>query len=266
MPEERTAAQIFEELKETKKKVTIDDKEYYLAEGDLLMDETELMTYAYHLEALGKGDKDVLAVERRGLVGIVEEDRVVRWAKGLMLSYAVLKDTFATEEQYEDVVTWLEQATGDWENVCGVNYTHLSAWDDGDGPGEDEPLFVVMGYDSEGAWIALSFFPNHPPYRRHLLLDPSFFLNHGYSKVGVLRHELGHMLGWRHEHIRSGAPAICPDEDMGDAIVWGEYDATSVMHYFCGGMGTKEMEISELDAEYARAVYGPPDHEMRYFT
>ena len=94
--------------------------------------------------------------------------------------------------------------------------------------------------------------------RRRLLVFPEYWKS-PYHKVGVLRHELGHILGFRHEHIRSGAPPSCPD----DEAAWGavpitEYDPRSVMHYFCGGKGSHELEITDVDRAGAVAWYGPP--------
>jgi hypothetical protein len=40
--------------------------------------------------------------------------------------------------------------------------------------------------------------------------------------------------------------------------VLSKYDPTSVMHYFCGGLGTNELKISALDRKGAQQVYGPP--------
>jgi hypothetical protein len=106
-------------------------------------------------------------------------------------------------------------------------------------------------------FIAAAFFPNDPINRRRVLIDPSYFTT-TFNQVGVLRHELGHVLGFRHEHIRSGAPAACPDEDPGRVIDLTQYDPRSVMHYFCGGVGSRELAISDLDREGSQRVYGPP--------
>jgi hypothetical protein len=76
---------------------------------------------------------------------------------------------------------------------------------------------------------------------------------------------LGHVLGFRHEHIRSGAPADCPQEGTSDAINLTEYDPRSVMHYFCGGIGTQEMKLTEVDRQGAQAVYGPPQDKFQFF-
>jgi hypothetical protein len=131
-------------------------------------------------------------------------------------------------------------------------------------PNEIDPqlVFTVRHIDAGGVFIAAGFFPTQPPARRRLQIDPSYFAaDLEYDSVGVLRHELGHVLGFRHEQIRSGAPATCPDEDTEGVVELGQYDPTSVMHYFCGGVGSKQMDISALDRAGAQLVYGPPTRE-----
>ena len=113
--------------------------------------------------------------------------------------------------------------------------------------------------DVNGQFIASAFFPNDPPDRRRILIDPSYFDPQlGFDQVGVLRHELGHVLGFRHEHIRSGAPPDCPDEDVTGTLDLTQYDPKSVMHYFCGDLGSKTLEITDVDRIGAQRVYGLP--------
>jgi hypothetical protein len=82
----------------------------------------------------------------------------------------------------------------------------------------------------------------------------------------VLRHELGHVLGFRHEHIRDEAPLGCPEDDIGTKQTSNltPFDRYSVMHYLCGGAGSKELNITDFDRRGARSLYGPPDSEVEY--
>ncbi|MEZ4735654.1 MAG: hypothetical protein R3E79_51850 [Caldilineaceae bacterium] len=261
----QTADQLFEELKQTKRQVVLDGKTYYRVEGDLLLSERRLLEYAVYRanELADERPED----EKQRLVAIVDDDnRIVRWAKGLILTYSVSKAGF-TDAQYQTVVRHMRAATAAWEAVCGVNFAHLAAFDDGSQPHTPGPLFIVRGVDTGGEVIAAAFFPNDPPDERRIIIDPVFFAPElEFNPVGVLRHELGHVLGFRHEHIRPDAPPICPSEPLGHTINLTLYDPQSVMHYFCGDVGSKELILTDLDRQAARALYGPPDHEVTYVT
>ncbi|MFZ2360599.1 MAG: matrixin family metalloprotease [Anaerolineae bacterium] len=269
MPQPRSASEIFEELKQTKHKITIDALDYYLVEGDLRLDENQLLLYAFELaEQEQRKAGGASGEQREPLVGIVDDEgRIVRWKKGLVLTYNVLRSSFASDAQYQTVVQAMRVATADWEAACGVNFKHLGELDGGVAPGSQAPLFRVRQFNAGGRFIAMAFFPDEPLDRREVIIDPSFFApTLRFDRAGVLRHELGHVLGFRHEHILSEAPAICPDEALGNIIQLSDYDPRSVMHYFCGGadFGTRDLKITDVDRTAARKVYGPPDSEVHY--
>lgn len=124
-------------------------------------------------------------------------------------------------------------------------------------------LFVVRYLNQPGTMIASAFFPNDPPSRRRVFIFPSY-AGTSFDKVGVLRHELGHVLGFRHEHIRSEAPAVCQGEDTGFTLSLSNYDPHSVMHYLCGGAGNPGLTITDIDRISAQQVYGPPLTEFSF--
>ncbi|MBI3959818.1 MAG: hypothetical protein HY328_13490 [Chloroflexi bacterium] len=260
----RTADELFQHFKEvqyTDKWVEIDDVRYYVVEADLLLNEDQLWDYALQRAALEAAGATAVPEEMQGLVGIRNaQNRVVRWRAGKVLTYAIFKDSFLPT-QYPQVVTAMQQATGDWEAVCGVDFEHLAHLDAG-GPGvsSEAPLFWVRGVNTGGQVIAAAFFPNDPPSERRVIIDPIFFSpNLSFSPEGVLRHELGHVLGFRHEHIRSGAPPDCPGENLSYTFELTPYDPTSVMHYLCGQKGNLALTITAVDRAGAIAVYGPPN-------
>lgn len=266
------------QLKRDAGQITLGDglPQLYVVEGDLLLDEDELQFYALQKEAQQQARRlgavppsDLDGSE--ALVAVSAAGKVVRWPPGMVLKYCVLKDTFLSTKDYDLARRSMKAATEAWQDTCGVEFEHVPELDshpdpttrpDEIGPGI---VFSVRHFDSQGKFIASAFFPTQPPVRRRVLIDPSFFAKDlRFSRVGVLRHELGHVLGFRHEHIRSGAPAVCPDEVGTDTIDLTEYDPRSVMHYFCGGVGTKELAISELDRLGAQKVYGPPFESLMF--
>lgn len=94
--------------------------------------------------------------------------------------------------------------------------------------------------------------------------------NDGQTPRGVLLHELGHILGFRHEHPWapdqggcSEAPVVA-ELDLGARRLTDDHDddgwdRSSVMQYpGCGGEAGRDFSLSELDGVGARSVYGMP--------
>jgi len=256
----------FSTLKSKLRKTVVDGQTFYIAEGDLLLDEDQLGVYAAQKDALeevrisGLGLSEMVSAQ---LVGITAPDgRTVRWEANKVLTYCVLRKTFSSAESYQLVVANMQKATSDWQKTCAIKFQYLRQFDNSNSVRPTGVLFPVRQIDAQGDYIAAAFFPNDPTDRRKLLVDPSYFApNMGFDLVGVLRHELGHVLGFRHEHIRSGAPAVCPRESLNDTIDLTKYDPKSVMHYFCGGVGSRELAITEIDREGSQRIYGAPPND-----
>jgi len=262
-PQGRAAAasEFFKRAKEKAHRVKLGAAEYYVLEGDLVLDEVQLAQYALQRD---KGETDPPVAEsevpggRARLLGITREGKKLRWKPGLVLTFYVAKESFPTQDAYLTARESVRTAVEDWMAVCGVQFQYLPQLDADPEARPGSAIFSVMHYDSGGRFIASAFFPDDPPERRIVLIDPSFYGNTGFDNVGVLRHELGHVLGFRHEHIRSDAPPGCPGEPLYDTIDLTQYDPKSVMHYFCSGAGSRSLAITELDRQGAQSLYGLP--------
>jgi hypothetical protein len=261
-------SELYALLKTKLNKIEVEGETFYVVEGDTLLDDEQLKIYADVREkenavraAAKKADAQGFGTARlevsHGLVAMTRDGKVVRWAPGTVLTYRVARATFPSKAQYDLVVKNLKLATGEWERTCGINFEHKAELDAKPGTDRAGCVFVAYHYDIGGTVIASAFFPVDPPERRRVLIDPSYFTT-SFDRVGVLRHELGHVLGFRHEHVRNEAPPVCPNEPLWDTQVLSAYDPKSVMHYFCGGVGSHDLKITDLDRKGARMVYGPP--------
>jgi hypothetical protein len=251
----------FKNAKEKAYRVKIGPVEYYVLEGDLVLDEMQLARYALSQD---NPDADSVVAERETgggklrLLGIARDNKMVRWKPGLALTFFVAKESFPTQDKYEIARDSVRAAVDDWMATCGIQFQYVARLDANPAARQGAAIFSVMHYDARGRFIAAAFFPDDPPERRVVLIDPSFYSDTGFDNVGVLRHELGHVLGFRHEHIRSGAPPGCPGEPLYDTIDLSQYDPKSVMHYFCSGAGSRSLDITELDRQGAQRLYGLP--------
>jgi hypothetical protein len=252
--------------------ILVDDEKFTVVEGDLVLDvdqkslwqdaqDARKAAFASQSMLEAVGFKELAVNEANSasatLVGIVQDGKLVRWSPTTVLTYCVLQHTFPRQEWYEEIVTNMQLATQAWEAICGVRFAYRPELDASNSVRPEGVLFPVRYIGAGGAFIAASFFPNDPVNRRRVLIDPSYFTT-TFDHVGVLRHELGHVIGFRHEHIRSGAPAVCPHEDTTGTINLTDYDPKSVMHYFCGNVGSRKLDITQVDTMGAQKLYGPP--------
>ncbi len=220
----------------------------YVVEGDIAVTRDELEEYllSFASGATPTGANPELLVNlHEGETDFYEtpEERI--------LNYTVDRASFADAARFDEVVALMDGATADWEQTCpecGIDFRRQDAE-----AITNDTSFVVEFRNVGGAFIARAFFPHHQGTRRRLTIDPSFFTT-GFDKQGVLRHELGHVLGYRHGHI-GGIPG-CFNEG-GEWRPLTEYDPKSVMHYFCGGGGTLALAISDIDREGHRRLYVP---------
>lgn len=247
--------------------LALDGKEWTILEGDLPLDEIELHLYARkRLEAQQADQEDIEPFAGRPLMAKVDENgSFMRWRRGLTLSYTILKQTFETAAAYEAVVRAMDLATADWQALCNVHFAYRPEFDELD-DAPQEILFTVRYHqlDPGKSTIARAFFPDYDEEDRIVYIFPKWYTT-SFDRVGIMRHELGHVLGFRHEHIREEAPYGCPDEALHNAVALGLYDPQSVMHYPCAGLGTTSLAFTDFDRQGSWMVYGAPDEKCIFF-
>ncbi|MES2666517.1 MAG: matrixin family metalloprotease [Pseudomonadota bacterium] len=185
-------------------------------------------------------------------------DAVWNGAERLNLAYCVSP---AFGARYPEMVESLAAAAAAWESAADVDFIHVMAADATCQPGRADLVFDVRPVNAGGTFLAAAFFPNDPAPARSLVVDPSAFAisatrqRDGMTLTGILRHELGHVLGGRHEHTRPEAGTCFEDADWRPVT---RYDAFSVMHYpQCNGLADWSLTLTSLDRQGIACLYGP---------
>ncbi len=187
-----------------------------------------------------------LIVDRRG-------NADSRWsdAQKRNLTYCISND-FGNRKQA--VIAALDGATQNgWEVAADIDFIYDASQDGNCTPFNNNVLFNVQP-TSGAPYLARAFFPGQSRQTRNIVIDSSAFFS-GWSLQSVLAHELGHTLGFRHEHTRPEAGA-CYEDNRWRPLT--QYDAASIMHYpQCNG-ASNSLSFSQSDFAGAASLYGAP--------
>ena len=182
------------------------------------------------------------------------QDAVWNSTQKKQLTYCV-STAFGT--RHATVAMAMQNAVGAWSEVADVAFVYVATQDGSCTATNHNVVFDVRPVNVNGQYLARAFFPNEPRPARNVLIDESAFeLTPGgnLTLVGILRHELGHTLGWRHEHTRPESGTCFEDNDWRPLTA---YDRFSVMHYpQCNGGGDWSLTLTSLDKDGSACLYG----------
>ncbi|MDQ3335950.1 MAG: M57 family metalloprotease [Myxococcota bacterium] len=214
---------------------------HFIVNGDIaIADEKQLYEF---WESLQQG---ALIVNRVGGA----DDRWNDTAK-LNLTYCI-SNNFGTNKTR--MVTAMNTATAKWESLGNVNFIHVTAQDASCTASNPNVVFDIRPVSGQ-SYLARAFFPSSPRSSRNVLVDSSSFGNVGWPLENIIGHELGHTLGFRHEHTRPEAGTCFEDNNWRPLT---PYDSGSIMHYpQCNG-SSNNLDWTARDGEGVAALYGAP--------
>ncbi len=219
----------------------------YIVEGDLPIRGLDEL-HDYYLENVAGVAS--LALDRPGGV-----DAPWTSVQAQNLSYCV-STSFGAD--YDTMVEAMARAAAAWESAANINLVHQPNHDASCDP--STPVVFDVRPVSNVFYIARAFFPNDPRADRNLLVTAEAFTDPTYSLDGILRHELGHVLGFRHEHTRPETGMCFEDNDWSPLS---PYDSDSVMHYpWCNGTNAGDLFLTARDRVGAASVYGFGDGNL----
>ena len=166
------------------------------------------------------------------------------------LTYCV-STKFGTRQA--DVVNAMAAGAGLWEAASSkVNFVYVSSQNSNCTTSNTNVVFSVEPVNTT-QYIARAFFPSSPKSQRNVLIDDSIWSSGSWEPGDILGHELGHTLGFRHEHTRPESGTCFEDNNWRPLT---PYDSKSIMHYpQCNG-SSSDLEFQASDATGVRALYG----------
>jgi hypothetical protein len=234
------------------------DTGLHIINGDELVetDEAMLAHYESYLDSVADAaDGEAgLATARLGLIVNRAGGADDKWSASVAgnLTYCISQSSFGSN--YSAIVQATSSATSAWESAAGggVNFVHVSSLD-GNCTSRSNVVFNIRQVTTN-QYLARAFFPSTSRKGREILVAKSSFGNiKPWSVAGVMRHELGHTIGFRHEHTRPES-GVCFENSQWRALT--AYDSASVMHYpQCTGSNNGDLNLTNLDKAGAAALY-----------
>lgn len=181
-------------------------------------------------------------------------------SKAMDLKYCVSND-FPDKAR---VIQEMQDAAAAWEDHTNVDFKYVPSQDGnctGSNsqvtfavcPTDEHPACAFVGPSGFGACQSKTLLINYPDLDHNNWYKTSA---PNVTSTGVIRHELGHILGLRHEHLHADANSNCVETSG----VWSpitDYDNESVMHYpWCNGVTTTDFTLTDKDIEGIQLLYG----------
>ncbi|MGL5823970.1 MAG: hypothetical protein ACRCYU_03900 [Nocardioides sp.] len=171
-------------------------------------------------------------------------------SRAVNLTYCV-SNAFGSDQAA--VVAAVAAGAALWEDASGsVNFIYKPSQNSRCRTSNNQVLFPIRPtFTSQ--YIARAFVPSTGDSSRSILVNPLSLFDAGIPAANIMGHELGHTLGFRHEHTRPEAGTCFEDNNWRPLT---PYDAASIMHYpQCNGTSL-DLSFTISDGNGVRALYG----------
>ena len=214
----------------------------YIVEGDYSLSREEFPSYLLSLQKPAP-----LETKSKELIVNVADNKLDYWvtSESRRLTYAFQIETFPSKAALEFTKNSFQVAAADWIAACPecrISFSEDSI---------ENSTFTIRYSNVDRGLAALSFFPSTTSKRYLTVYRPFLRRSSPYDPTGILRHEIGHILGYRHEQV-VGVPGCAFENKQWVQIT--KYDAKSIMHTPCVG-GNLKMTLQASDVEGHKCIY-----------
>jgi hypothetical protein len=232
------------------------DTGFYIVNGDEPARNIDELRDMYEGYLASTDSSGIGSSQHESIVHLANGQRAV-WsasqAQNLTYCISTSKKGGFSSSEYSALVNAMNTAAGAWESAGRINFIHNTSQDSNCTNRNNNVVFNIRRVCS-GQYLASAFFPNYPRRNREIKVDCTSFGNiNPWTLAGIMRHELGHTIGLRHEHTRPES-GVCFEDNNWEALT--AYDSESVMHYpQCNGTQDGDLVLTTLDRAGAAALY-----------